>query len=104
MNTEQITVAALLDAARNIAAQERFDVEEMSMLLANIPMDDLDTQTRGAVVHARHVAAAERNITNSSHTAMTRYALARVTVLLERRVMTLVFERKIDVDREVVEC
>lgn len=90
MKTGQATTAELLDAARNLTAQERFDVEEMLMLLANIPMDDLDAQTRGAVVHARHVAAAERTITNSSHTAMTRYALARVIVLLERHMMVAV--------------
>ena len=76
-------IAMLLDAARNLAAQDHFDVEEMLLVLANIPMNDLDVQVRGAVVHARHAAASDRISNSSSHTAMTRYALARIVSLLE---------------------
>ena len=76
------TVAALLDAARHTMAQHPLDMEELLMLLANMPTDDLDVQTRGAVQHARLVATAGRN-GKSSHTAVARFALARVIVLLE---------------------
>ena len=77
-------VAMLLQAARNLAAQDQFDIEDMLLVLANIPLDKLDAQARGAVVHARHVATADRTSDSSRHTAMTRYALARVVSLLER--------------------
>lgn len=80
-----VTVAALLDVARQIMAQSHPDVDELLMLLANMPVDDLDVQTRGAVVHARHVAAAAQD-KSGVRTAVARFALARVVVLLERHV------------------
>ena len=82
-------LATLLQAARNLAAQDQFDIEEMLLVLANVPMNDLDVQSRGAVVHARNIAAADRSSSNSRHTAMTRYALARVVSLLERHSSTV---------------
>lgn len=79
------TVAALLDVARQIMAQSHPDVDELLVLLANLPVEGLDAQTRGAVVHARHVAAAAQD-KSSVRTAVARFALARVVLLLERHV------------------
>ena len=79
------TVAALLDVARQIMAQSHPDVDELLVLLANLPVEDLDAQTRGAVDHARHVAAAAQD-KSGVRTAVARFALARVVLLLERHV------------------
>lgn len=51
------TVAALLRVARDLTAQDRFDVEVAQRLLGNLPRDDLDVQTLGAVIHARRVVS-----------------------------------------------
>ena len=64
-------------------AQRHPDAEELLTFLANIPMDDLDVQTRGAVKHARLVATAGQS-QNSTHTSVARFALARIIVLLEK--------------------
>ncbi len=79
------TVEALLDVARDIMAQSHPNIDELLMLLANLPVDDLGVQTRGAVVHARHVAAAAQD-KSGVRTAVARFALARVVVLLEEHV------------------
>ena len=54
------TVAALLDVARDLAAQDRFDAEVVLRLLENLQLADLDVQTHGAIIHARLVAATDR--------------------------------------------
>ena len=79
------TVAALLDTSRDLMAQRQPDIEELLLVLANMPMDELDVQTRGAVQHARMVATAGQG-RNSGHTAVARFALARVILLLEQHV------------------
>ena len=60
------------------------DIEKLLTLLANIPTNDLDVQTCGAIHHARKVAAGVRD--GSAHTAVARFALARVIILLEQHV------------------
>ena len=66
--------------------QRHPDMEELLTVLANLPMDDLDVQTRGAVQHARMVATAGQD-RNDGQTAVARFALARVIVLLEQHVV-----------------
>ena len=79
------TTAALLDVARDFVSQRDLDIEDSLILLANMPMDELDVQIRGAVQHARMVATAGQN-RKDTHTAVARFALARVVVLLEQHV------------------
>ena len=85
MRSEPAAVAALLDAARDLMAQSRPDLQELLKLLAEMPIDDFDAQTRGAVQHARMVATAGQGRAGG-HTAVARFALARVIVLLEQHV------------------
>ena len=54
------------------------------MLLSNLPVDELDVQARGAVQHARLVILARQSGVSSAHTAIARFALARVIVSLEQ--------------------
>ena len=77
------TLAALLDVARQLVVQRKFDVEVVLTLLSNLPGDELDLQTRGAVKHARMVTVAAIE-GGTSRTAVARFALARVVVLLEK--------------------
>ncbi len=79
------TVAALLDLARDLVARREFDVEVVLTLLSKLPGDDLDLQTRGAVKHAL-IAGATALDGGVGHTAVARFALARVVVLLEKHV------------------
>ena len=76
------TIASLLDVARNLVAQRKFDVEVVLTVLSKLPGDDLNLQTRGAVKHAQIVAVAARD-GGVGHTAIARFALARVVALLE---------------------
>ncbi len=76
------TIAALLDVARDLIAQRRFDAEAVLTLLAKLPADKFDVQVRGAIKHAR-ISAAAAGAGGSSRTAVARFALARVVVLLE---------------------
>ena len=82
------TVAALLDAARDLVARRYFDVEQVLQLLSlltHLPIDELDLQTRGAVKHAEMTGAAALK-GGPGLTAVSRVALARVVVLLEKHV------------------
>ena len=78
-------VTSLLDIARDLMTQRHPDIEELLTVLANLPVDDLDVQTRGAVQHARMVATAGQG-RNDGQTAVARFALARVIVLIEQHV------------------
>ena len=75
------TIAALIDVAHSLIAQRRFDAEVMLALLSKLPVDELDFQTRGAIKHAQISAVAAQD--GSSQTAIARFALARVVMLLE---------------------
>ena len=76
------TIAALVDVAHDIVARRQFDAEVVLTLLSKLPGDELDIQTRGAIKHAQIVAVAAGNGGVGS-TAIARFALARVVVLLE---------------------
>ena len=84
------TVAALLDVARDLAAQDRFDADVVLQLLENLQLADLDVQTHGAIIHARLVAATAQGECSTSRTGVARYSLARVVMLLERHVLVVV--------------
>ena len=84
------TVAVLLDVARDISVQERFDADVVLKLLEHLQRADLDVQTHGAVTHARLVAITAKGECSSSRMAVVRYALARVVVLLERHITVAV--------------
>ena len=76
------SVAAMLDVARDLTTQERFDADVALKLLERLQVADLDVQIHGAVTHARLVATTALG-ENSSRTAVARFALARVVTLLE---------------------
>ena len=82
-------VAALLDVARDLAAQERFDADVVLELLERLQLADLDMQSYGAVTHARLVATTALS-ERSSRDAVARFALARVVVVLERHIAVAV--------------
>ncbi len=82
------TLPALLDSAREFVTEHRFDAEQVLQLLSAIPSDDLDTQTRGAITHARLVSVTALN-KSTLHTAVARFALHRVVVLLEKHAVRL---------------
>ena len=75
-------VDELLDIGRDLIVQEQFDAGVVLELLDDISITDLDVQVRGAIQHARLVAL---NVFGGgvSHTAVARFALSRVVVLLE---------------------
>ena len=75
------TVAALLDVARTLVVQHSFDVEVAQRLLGNLPRDDLDVQTLGAVIHARRVVSVAAD-QSERHVSDARSSMARVVVLL----------------------
>ena len=77
------TVAALLDVARDLTAQECFDADVALKLLERLQLADLDVQVHGAVTHARLVATTALS-DSSSRDAVARFALAKVVTLLER--------------------
>ena len=77
------TIAALLDVAHDLIAQRRFDAGAVLMLLSKLPSDKFDVQTCGAIKHAQLTAAGAGG---SSRTAVARFALARVVMLLEAAV------------------
>lgn len=79
----QANVAALLDVARDLSAQERFDADVVLELLERLQLVDLDVQSHGAVTHARLVATTALS-ERSNRDAVARFALARVVTLLER--------------------
>lgn len=79
------TVAALLEVARDLAAQDQFDADVALKLLERLQLADLDVQAHGAVTHARLVATTALS-ERSSRDAVARFALARVVTLLERHV------------------
>ena len=80
------TVIELLDVARDLTSQNPLDDEVMLELLDTMPFEYLDVQTRGAVAHARF-AIATATSGDPDQIGVARLALARVVVLLERRVM-----------------
>ena len=77
------TVATLLDVARDFVSQRDPDIEELLILLANMPLDELDVQTRGAVQHARMVATSAQG-RKIGPSAVPRFALARLHVWREQ--------------------
>ena len=79
------TVAALLDVAHDLVARHSFDTETVLKLLANLPLDDLDVQTRGAMRHAQ-LAAITASRGGMGRTVNARFALARLAALLEAQV------------------
>ncbi len=81
------TVAALLDVAHELVARRCFDIETVSKLLANLPLDVFDVETRGAIRHAQLAAAAAVS-GGTGRTVNARFALARVVTLLEAQVET----------------
>ena len=85
MQTEPTTVLELLDVARDLTSQNPLDVEVMLEMLDNLPGKYLDAQTRGAIIHARLVLSTPSS--DPDQIVVARFALARVIVLLERRVM-----------------
>ena len=85
----QANVAALLDVARDLSAQERFDADVVLELLERLQLVDLDVQSHGAVTHARLVATTALS-ERSSRDAVARFALARVVTLLERHIGVVV--------------
>ena len=76
------TIAALIDVAHDLIAQRSFDADVVLTLLSKLPLDELDLQTRGAIKHAQLAAEAARD-KSTARTAVARFALARVVVLLE---------------------
>ena len=89
------TVAALLDVARDLTAQDRFEADVVLELLEHLQRADLDVQTHGAVTHARLVAVTVLAGENSSsRMAVAKFALARVTMLLERHAAVGVTESR----------
>ena len=76
------TLAALLRVARDLILQDRFDVEVAQRLLGNLPRDDLDVQTRGAVMHARRAVSIAAD-QDQRHISVAQAALTRVVTLLE---------------------
>ena len=76
------TVAALLDVAHDLVARRSFDTETVLTLLANLPLDALDVQTRGAIRHAQ-LAAVAAGAGGVGLPVNARFALARVGALLE---------------------
>ncbi len=76
------TLAALLDVAHDLVAQRIFDADVVLTLLSKLPGADFDAQIRGAVRHAQITAEAARD-RSTAHTAVARFALARVVTLLE---------------------
>ena len=83
------TVAALLEVARDISVQVRFDADVALKLLERLQIADLDVQVHGAVTHARLVATTALGEC-SSRDAVARFALARVVTLLERHITVAV--------------
>ena len=78
-------VNELLDIGRNLIVQEQFDAGVVLELLDDISVTDLEVQVRGAIQHARLVALDVFG-GGVSHTAVARFALSRVVVLLEEHV------------------
>ena len=79
-------VIDLLDVARDLTSQNPLDTEVVLELLDTMPFEYLDAQTRSAVTHARFALATALS-GDPDQIAASRFALARVVVLLERRVM-----------------
>ena len=82
MTYQQLDVETLLDIARDLTAQDRFDADVALKLLEHLQLADLDVQSHGAITHARLVATTALG-ENSSRTAVARFALARVVTVLE---------------------
>ena len=75
-------VGELLELARQLLAQSVFDVDVALELLSTMPTSSFDTQTVGAITHARLVLL--NGYDTPVKIAMTRFALTRVVALLER--------------------
>ena len=82
------TVTALLDVARGLVVEDRFDAELALRLLAAVPTDGLDVQIRGAVRHAQLVTKSALDPC-TSRTTVARFTLHRVVVLLEQYIVEL---------------
>ena len=83
MTPVQATVAAMLAIAQDVVTADHFDAEQALRLIAALPTDELDLQTRGAIRHAQLLAANAPG-DDSSRDAVARFALARVVVMLEQ--------------------
>ncbi len=79
------TIVALLAIAQEIVAEPYLDVEKVLRLLAALPVEELDLQTRGAVRHAQLMAVSAQG-SSTKRDAVARFALHRVVVLLEQHV------------------
>lgn len=84
--TRLVTMATLLDAARELLAQDWFDAEATIELLDHILAFDIETQIFGAITHARLSAAGVLGDETSTRVAAARFALSRVIVLLAPQV------------------
>ncbi len=83
------TPVELLDIGRELIVQREFDAGVVLELLDSISTAAVDVQARGAIQHARLVAL---DVFSGavSHTAIARFALARVIVLLEEQIPVVV--------------
>ena len=84
MTPHQTSVAELFDIGRDLV-QQRYDAEVVLELLDNLSTVDLNVQARGAIQHARIVALDVFG--GNSQTAIARFALSRVLVLLEQHMV-----------------
>ena len=75
-------MAALLDVALELVAQDRFDAEATIELLDHILAFDIEVQTFGAITHARRSAASVLGDETSTRAAAARFAFSRVIALL----------------------
>lgn len=82
MTAIQLTsIAELLETGRGLIVKKQFHAEVVLEFLDRLSTTELDVQTRGAVQHARIVAIDVFG--GNSHTAIARFALSRVIMLLE---------------------
>ena len=86
MKSEDLSIAELLDVARELVEYKRFDAAEVMELLHVLAAEDVDVQTIGAIRHAKQVALLACNGSNIQET-IARYALSRVIGLLEEQVV-----------------
>ena len=84
MVARPVTIAALLDVARDLNVKEQFDPAVVLRILEHLQCDDLDVQVHSAVTHARLCAQSVQNGSNTSRDALARFALERVVTLLEQ--------------------
>ena len=85
MPSSSANLTELLAIARDLVVRRDFDVEVVIELCNTLQREDLEVHLNIKTTHARLVAATALH-PSTAHTTVARFALARLIVLLEKRI------------------